>query len=291
MPATAKHKKKQKGGKSKKRSAPPIAETVDRHALYQESVQDVESEVDFVDQTFQRLRGRKAVSLREDFCGTAATTCEWVKRRVENRGVAIDNDAEVLNWGREHNLAALPEDSQKRVTLMEGDVLEANTEPVDALLAMNFSYWLFQERKTLLAYFKCAKKSLKPDGIFFLDCYGGWDAHRPISEEREVEGAIGEYDYIWDQDEFDPINHRMRCYIHFKFADGSRMKRAFSYEWRLWSLPEIRDLLEEAGFAKIRVFWEGADDDTLEGNGEFEEVETAESDPGWICYIVAEKSA
>ncbi len=288
MPAATKQKKNQKRGKGKKRSGPPIAETVDRHALYQESVQDVESEIDFVDQTFQRIRGRKAEVLREDFCGTAATTCEWVKRRVGNRGFAIDNDPEVLDWGREHNVGRLPADSQQRAALIEGDVLEVETEPVDALLAMNFSYWLFQQRRTMLEYFRRARRALKPDGLLFLDAYGGWDAHRTISEEREVEGEIGEYDYIWDQDEFDPINHRMRCYIHFKFADGSRLKKAFSYTWRLWSLPELRDLLEEAGFGGIRFYWEGADEDG-EGNGEFEEVESAESDPGWICYIVAER--
>ncbi|MCA9297734.1 MAG: hypothetical protein KDA28_01630, partial [Phycisphaerales bacterium] len=57
------------------------AKTADRHILYQESVQNVEAEIDFVDEQFRKRRGRHARRLREDFCGTANTSCEWVRRR------------------------------------------------------------------------------------------------------------------------------------------------------------------------------------------------------------------
>jgi hypothetical protein len=66
------------------------------------------------------------------------------------------------------------------------------------------------------------------------------------------------------------------------------MKKAFSYEWRLWTLPEIRELLLEAGFSKATVYWEGEDEDG-EGNGEFTPEAEGEPDPAWIVYIVAEK--
>ena len=78
------------------------------------------------------------------------------------------------------------------------------------------------------------------------------------------------------------------CHIHFKFPDGSKIKRAFTYDWRLWTLPELRELLIEAGFAKVRVYWEGDDGDGG-GNGEFKEHATGEPDLAWIAYIVAEK--
>ena len=263
---------------------PTKAEKADRHVLYQEAVQNVESEIDFIDETYEKIRGRKASLLREDFCGTANTACEWVSRRKSNRAVAVDLDPEVLDWGRRNNAARLSPEARSRLTLIEGDVLTAKTERPDALLAMNFSYWLFKERRTLLKYFKSVHKALADDGVFFLDAYGGWEAHRTIRESRECEG----FTYIWDQHAFDPISHTMACYIHFRFPDGSKMNRAFSYEWRLWSLPELRELLAEAGFKKTTIFWEGADDEG-DGNGEVEPVDTAESDPGWICYIVAEK--
>jgi len=53
------------------RKRPTLAESADHHALYEASVQCAETEIDFVDQTFRELRGWRARSLREDFCGTA----------------------------------------------------------------------------------------------------------------------------------------------------------------------------------------------------------------------------
>jgi hypothetical protein len=80
----------------------------------------------------------------------------------------------------------------------------------------------------------------------------------------------------------------VRCHIHFKFPDGSKIKKAFTYEWRLWTAPELRELLLEAGFSKATVYWEGEDEDG-EGNGEFTPDEKGVADYAWIAYVVAEK--
>jgi hypothetical protein len=74
-------------------------------------------------------------------------------------------------------------------------------------------------------------------------------------------------------------------FIHFEFDDGSRINRAFRYDWRLWGLFELRDLLDDAGFSKTEVYWEGTDRQTGEGNDVFRRRERAEDDPAWICYI------
>ena len=96
------------------------------------------------------------------------------------------------------------------------------------------------------------------------------------------------FTYIWEQAEFHPVTNHMRCHIHFKFPDGSKIKKAFTYEWRLYTAPEIRDLLLEAGFSKVTVYWEGEDEDG-EGNGEFTPDAEGTPDLAWIAYIVAEK--
>ena len=262
-----------------------IADQADRHHLYQESVQDTESEIDFVEETWQELRDRPAELLREDFCGTANTSCEWVRRDNQHYAVGIDWDPEVLDWGRINNLEQLDDDQFGRITLLQENVLEAQTELADIVLAMNFSYFLFLERGDLLEYFCAVRESLEDDGIFFLDAYGGYDAPKEIIEERECDG----FTYIWDQASFNPIDSRMICHIHFEFPDKSRMERAFSYDWRLWTLPEIRELLSEAGFTDITVYWEGTDEESNEGDGIFKPAEVGDADPGWICYIVAEK--
>lgn len=263
---------------------PKQADLADRHALYQEAVQDVEAEIEFVDETFQEVRGRKAKLLREDFCGTANTACEWVRRRRSNRAIGVDLDTEVLEWGREHNVKALSPAEQKRIELIEGNVLDTAAEPADIVLAMNFSYFLFRKRDELREYFRAVRRNLKKDGLLIMDCYGGYDAPKELTEPRDC----GKFTYIWDQAEFNPITNGMVCHIHFKFPDKSRLKKAFSYHWRLWSLPEITEVLEEAGFSQSDVYWEGTDEETGEGDGIYEPATVGDADPGWICYIVAQ---
>lgn len=261
-----------------------LADQADRHYLYQESVQDTEAEIDFVEETWQQLRERPAELLREDFCGTANTACEWVRRDSRHYAIGIDLDAEVLEWGWLNNLAQLDEEQRSRITLLQDDVLRASPELADIVLAMNFSYYLFLNRGDLLEYFRCVRDGLVDDGIFFLDAYGGYDAPREIIEDRECDG----FTYIWEQASYNPIDGTMNCHIHYRFPDKSRMDKAFSYHWRLWTLPEIRELLAEAGFADVTVYWEGTDEDTKEGNGVYEPAEIGDADPGWICYIVAQ---
>jgi len=262
-----------------------MADLADRHHLYQESVQDTESEIDFVEETWAELRDRPATLLREDFCGTANTACEWVRRDPAHRAVGIDLDAEVLDWGELNNIAQLDAHQQARIELLQQDVVEALPEPADIVLAMNFSYFLFNTRAAMLEYFRNVREGLVVDGLFFLDAYGGYDAPREIEEERECDG----FTYIWEQASFNPIDSMMDCRIHYRFPDGSRIEDAFTYRWRLWTLPELRELLGEAGFSQVTVYWEGTDEEKNEGNGIYQPAEVGDADPGWVCYIVAQR--
>jgi len=270
---------------SKKMARGNIASQADRHYLYQESVQDTEAEIDFVEDSWRNLRDRPAELLREDFCGTGNTACEWVRRDRQHYAIGIDLDSEVLEWGQLNNLEQLDDDQYQRIELLQENVLDAHPEPADIVLAMNFSYYLFLERTDLLAYFQAVHAGLLDDGLFILDAYGGYDAPKVLQEERECDG----FTYIWDQASFNPIDAMMNCHIHFEFPDKSRMDKAFSYHWRLWTLPEIRELLEMAGFSQVTVYWEGTDEETGEGDGVYQPSEVGDADPGWVCYIVAER--
>jgi len=261
------------------------ADRADRHALYEASVQDPESELEFVAETFETLTGRPLAFIREDFCGTANTACHWVAADASHRAIGVDLDGDVLDWGRTNHVAALDRSAQSRIELIEADVLSVETPPVDAVLAMNFSYYLFTSRESLRAYFERARSVLVEDGILFLDAFGGYEAHRELEERTEYD----DFTYVWDQAHFDPISQAMTCQIHFEFPDGSELRRAFEYRWRLWILPEIRELLEEAGFSSVAVYWEGTDEETGEGNGIYEAADSGDADAGWICYLVARR--
>lgn len=281
----AKDKKRKKQRDAKKRKPALTAANADRHDLYEKSVQAVDAEIDFVDATFTALRGRAAANLREDFCGTGNTSCEWVRRRPDNYAIGVDLDEAVMAWGRERHVARLDESARERVVLVNSDVLEIETSDQDIVLAMNFSYWIFKEREKLRDYFANVRRSLNDDGVFFLDCFGGYEAFSVMKEHTEYDG----YRYTWHQAAYNPITGDYTCHIHFKFEDGSHLKKAFTYEWRLWTLPEIREILSAAGFSNVTVHWQGWDDEEEESSGEFTPAANADADAGWLCYIVAER--
>ncbi|MDH3592644.1 MAG: class I SAM-dependent methyltransferase, partial [Planctomycetota bacterium] len=178
----------------------------------------------------------------------------------------------------------LSADERKRVELIEADVLKVKSERVDCVLAFNFSYFTFKTRRKLKRYFKAVHGALDSKGLFLLDAYGGSDSFLEMTEPRKLNG----FTYIWDQSLYNPVTGDVINYIHFKFPDGTEIKNAFTYEWRLWSLPELRELLAEAGFKNVSIYWEGTDEDG-EGDGQWSVTRVGEACPGWIAYLVAEK--
>ena len=277
--------KKPRKGKHTKKKGWLTAATADPHVLYEKSVQDPESEVELIDQVWNEQRNRQPRLIREDFCGTAVASAAWVKHREDNQAIAVDIDADVLKWGTEKNKKRLDESQRERLTVLKEDVLTVQTEKVDSVLAMNFSYFLFKTRESLGGYFRKVHASLVDDGLFLLDCYGGSDSFAELEEERDCDG----FTYVWDQRVYNPITGEAINHIHFRFPDGTEMKDAFTYHWRLWTLPELRELLSEAGFRDVVVYWEGSDEETGEGNGEFTPTVRGEACDGWIAYLVAMK--
>lgn len=270
----------------KKKRKQTLADKADKYRLYQRSVQAADYEVEFFEEVFKETFSRQPIVLREDFCGTAAVCCEWVKSKKKRIAIGIDLDPEPLQWGRKHNLSKLSKKQLKRISLVQADVREPGETPADLIAGQNFSYFIFLTREELKRYFRAALDNLADEGILFLDAMGG---SQTFEEERQEKRKVGPFRYIWEQKRFDPITHHARMHIHFQFKDGSRLNQAFTYDWRIWSLPEIQELLREAGFSQVEVYWEGTDEKTGEGDGKFKPCREAASDPSWICYIVAIK--
>jgi SAM-dependent methyltransferase len=282
-PKTARVAARKKSSPARTKKPKFTARSADKHQLYQLSVQDADFEVDLLTRIFKRLRGRKPLSLREDFCGTALFCGAWVKSDASRTATGVDLDPKVLEWGVRHNLSPLQEPG-KRVKLFTQNVLDSVPGRYDITVAFNFSYWCFKERSLLKQYFEKVRRSLNDEGIFFLDAYGGYDSHQPdLEEPRKIEEG---FTYIWHQDKVDPINNEIRNHIHFKFRDGTQLRKAFTYDWRLWSLRELTELLAEAGFSEVQVYWEDADEEG-EGTGVYRPRKVVENEAAWVAYLVA----
>ena len=261
------------------------ARSADRYDLYQRAVQSPDVDCRLFRRFYREHRAKEPLVLREDFCGAAAVCCEWTRTRSSQAAWGVDLDPEPLAWGREHNLSKLKPAQQKKVHLVEGDVRTTRTPPADIISAQNYSYCVFKTRDELRGYFKAARRHLAKDGVLLLDLFGGYEVVQVDRDERTNHGS---FTYVWDQAEYDPINSHGRYYIHFRFRDGSQMRYAFRYDWRLWSIPEVRELLAEAGFRSSYIYWEDADEKG-EGSGVYRRREKVDQEASWNVYIIGVK--
>jgi len=271
--------KRRKRKKGKKRGR-TLAEKADRHDLYQRSVQEPSVDVALIDRVFRKENGRRPRTLREDFCGTALISAEWVGSREDRTALGVDLDGPTLDWGREHNLAPLG-DAAGRVTLLEKNVLDVTRPRVDAVCAFNFSYCVFHQRRELLRYFRAVRRSLVDDGVFLLDNHAGGSTLEACRDERPFK----RFTYVWEQKPVDAVTGQGVRKIHFEFPDGSRIKNAFRYDWRIWSLVELIDLAAEAGFRRTDVYAEKLDEDGEPLTG-LRRVERYPHDESWTPYLV-----
>ena len=284
--AKSKRKGSEKKKAAKKGTGQTMAHLADKYDLYQRSVQSPEHEVWFFNRVFKREFGRAPSLLREDFCGTAIVACEWVRRRPGKASYAVDLDPTPLRWGEQYNRGRLARSEQERVRLVVDDSCKVKGPKADIVAAQNFSFQCFKDRVSLRTYFQAAYKNLAKEGLIVLDMLGGPEV---IEEGKEEVKEFPGFDYVWEQKRFDPITHDCEFAIHFRFPDGSRLNRAFRYDWRLWSIPEVRELLVEAGFSRADVYWEDTDSDTGEGTDTYRRRERGTADPAWVAYIVGVK--
>lgn len=276
---------------SKKKSGKSVEGTeakFDRYDYYRRAVQSPEVDVRFLRDTYREITNREPVSLREDFCGTFAISCEWAKLSPKYRAYGVDIDNEPILYGLTHNLAVLPKSVRDRVQVQQDNVLNPGLPRVDIVSAMNFSHYVFKERSLMKSYFHNAHATLNVGGLFIIDCFGGPACEKESREETPHKG----FTYIWEQVSYDPVSSEALFHIHFKVKDASgrmvRHNNAFTYDWRMWSIPELREMMMETGFRKTHVYWEGTTRNG-EGDGIFSRVEQGEECEAWVAYVVGEK--
>lgn len=246
---------------------PARAMGYDKHDLYEICVQSPRHLAPLL----RAVHGNAPRVLGEDFAGTAALSYEWVKRDGA-RAVAVDLDAQALAKHPDH----------PRVSKVLSDVRTV-PDACDALFVGNFSIGYLHTRRELVAYLRHARSRLNPGGVFVCDTYGGESAfltgevHRP----HPLPGGLL-CRYTWEQRRADPLTGMVTDVIHFRIEKAgvieAEMFDAFVYEWRLWSVPELRDAMDEAGFAQTQVYAKLADAWDDEGNAYVEPVIDAEDE-------------
>lgn len=263
---------------------------INRYDYYEASVQTPEEHVKIYDQMYRYARKKEARVLREDFCGTFLISCEWVKSHPNRKAIGLDLDPEPILYGKKNNLSRLSLLQKKRVRVLQQNVLKPTTAQPDIIGVGNFSFNIFKTKPELLAYFKAALKSLHPEGLLALELAGGPGFIKTGREQRTYKTKkLGRFTYYWDQKKYDPIQAHGLYAIHFKTEQGGWYKDAFVYDWRVWTIPELKEIMLEAGFKKVQVYWEEADATTGEGNGSWVPMESGDNAFSWIAFVVGLK--
>ncbi len=279
---------------ARKRRARPRHEVLSRdpYALYEAAVQGADYDLGFIERVYRSHRRRSFHLLREDFCATALLAGHWVLRHPGNRAWGVDLDRRPLDWCRRHRLPVMRE-AARRLVLMRRDVRHVTRPRVDVVAALNFSYWVFKRRADLIEYFRAARRSLRPGGLLVANAFGGTEALAELVETRRIKAGnavdgtpIGRFTYLWEHASFNVIDHHIVCHIHFRFPDGTRMNKAFTYDWRLWTLPEIQDAMLEAGFRRCEVYVEGWDERKNVADGVYRLRRRFVNQEGWLAYCV-----
>jgi SAM-dependent methyltransferase len=271
---------------------------------YRWAVQDPVRQAAALAAIFERVRGRAARTLREDFAGNGADAVAFVGGAAGRRAIAVDVDAQAVAHGRQRAARLLG----RRAAAIDWFVADVHAvappqvAAAELLSVLNFSIGYLHTRTALLDYFRHARACLAGDGVLVLNTFGGPDALRPGRRSFRVEPgrergelALAPYDYEWELRRYDAVRNRIDCRIHFAWDDPSatdgrmRIEDAFVYDWRLWSLVELVEALRDVGFRRARA-WRH---DVVHGRdgprGWLRPVRTLRDRGQWTAYVVAER--
>ncbi|MEL7088389.1 MAG: class I SAM-dependent methyltransferase, partial [Planctomycetota bacterium] len=187
--------------------------------------------------------------------------------------IAVDHHGPTIRWAQRRR------GDLDDLHLVEADVMAFDRPRVDLVAALNFSTFIYHTPDALRAYLRHARRCLRPGGHFVLDVYGGPGAQRCGTQTRPADGFV----YHWEQRRFDPLTHRTDCRIHFTLPDGRRLKSAFRYDWRLWTLPELTGLMQKAGFGRVDVW-------TANRAGRVVPAKAVPAADDWVAYLVGTRT-
>ncbi len=267
------------------------SEKLNKHELYQRSVQNVHIEVEFFKKIYRMLFNKVPYKFREDFCGTGLLSCEWVKKDVQASAVGLDIDQETIDWGKENNINNLSSGFD-RIELFNHNVLEEfdTSKNFDVICSLNYSHFLLNKRKDLVLYFSNVRKSLKK-GIFIMDFYGG--SH--IYTDHKYNRGDSDSFYEFRGKQMNNLANTSICSLNYRLKK-KKYTPLYEFNFRIYSVIELREALEDCGFCMFKIYVKEIFDDEEDGYTEYQELDMdknefyPESDR-YTGYLIAVVSA
>lgn len=254
-----------------------------RWALYRHCVQNPPATLAMLDAITRGNGAPPPHTLHEDFAGSAAIAHAWsaasahTRSTNPRRALAIDLDPVALACAPSPKRRARISTNSSAVRAVVADLRDlprhATTPKADVIYAGNFGVCELHHRDELLAYLRGVRARLARKGSYICDLYTGPGALRTsatavlhpalpsdeLARTPHVIPAHARVRYTWRQRDVDLLTGIVTTSIDFALL-GPRGKvlldlpDAFAYHWRLWSIPELRDAFQEAGFACTELY-------------------------------------
>lgn len=234
-----------------------------------------------------------ARTLHEDFSGSAAFANAWCTSNPRRSALAIDMDPEAHADGTPHpRLRRLTADLTRLPRTLPGPA------KADVVYAGNFATCEVHARDALVAYLTRARQRLTPGGVFVCDLYAGPGAWR-TGDTRVIHPPLPELPsyrvaYTWRQREADLVNGLVANAIDFELVNARgvavhELVNAFNYHWRLWSIPEMRDAMAQAGFDEVDVYPDAPDAVDADGVAYLAPMDFLETRSSAVVYVCARR--
>jgi SAM-dependent methyltransferase len=192
-------------------------------------------------------------------CGNGRITLALARADVEVHGI---DASPVMLADLERKLRAEPDRVRLRVRVREGNflTLEGSTQHPLVVLPFNALHHC-PGHAALRSLLDGVRRSLRPGGVFALDCYlpdpvlYRRDPDRLYEERRFPDPRGGEL-LSWERGWWSPRDrvHHV-CYV-YRRADGT--EEELHLRLHMYGLAELRELVHRAGFA---IAWEASDFD------------------------------
>lgn len=261
-----------------RRPATKRAVSSDKHDLYELAVQSPTQAALFL----HAAHGKKPSTLCDDFCGAGAVARAFARAYPDASATAIDKDTTALSALK----ARCDDEIRPRISALKSDV-RSTRAAADVIAALNFPLGYFHDRPALLSYLKQARSRLRPKGVLVVDTYGGPTSFQIGRYEVRLDNGVR---YTWEQREANPLSARVLNAMHFDLPSGESLRDAFVYDWRLWSVPELRDAMDEAGFSDVDVYLSMGSAIDAKGRLIIEPADAPEDlEEDFVAYLVARR--
>lgn len=211
------------------------------HPLYYEYYDKLQLYKNYGHETETILRifrdrvGRAPTRILDVGCGTGNHAFCFAARGMSV--VGMDTDPKIVEVAKRKGEAGP----------MFVDVLNGVFQAFDLVVSLFNVVNYLEERPDLLSFFEDIRQYLHPEGLLIFDCWNGIAAIRDLPKNRLKQIADLEVEVEPDIDLM-----RQMVVVHNRVR-GPECEFDFSYTHRLWTPMDLTDILEEVGFASVKI--------------------------------------